>query len=227
MTDEQRSKIHAALEVSSGNHQRAAVALEMTTNQLAQLISGDPTLMDRWGKEKRKKFPDQAVTLNRIAVTQDLTDMAMADSLAREDAKLTECLEKIGFTQDQAGVAMTLQGIARSHFRSTFEFLHGGLVISALSVFNERQRSEKIISDLQHELQDTSKYAYGSELRSKMVGELLDISNHLRACDKMLTTSQDVALRGALAAVRLKQPAKDKKEKLTFKESHDGKNPNA
>jgi hypothetical protein len=231
MTDDQRQKVHRALEKAEGCRAKAAIILEINLSTLRQFIRNDEVLSSRWGgvnvesETVLPKTPTNEQVLHRIPLDTGNPHPTMGDydielALSQENKALRLGLKSLGLTTDQQAQAESLQKFTHNFFGATIELMHGGLVKSTLQMGIEKERTHNRLAAVQQELTNLEKYPYGSEIRSFLLEEETGLAKQLRDCGKEIIQSNEIMQRSAILAAmvgpRNGKPKKNGARKIGF-----------
>jgi hypothetical protein len=210
--------LNAAMERAGGNAGLAATLMGMTPAEVNKALRGCEELRLRWMQSNQTDPPPrQAETVHRPPVqlpepngfeppevdyqpTRD--EVALVESIVKEDELLQFGLERLGLTPKEAAIALELQKFHEGHFVKSIQILGAGMTATCIKMMTQLAE----VKDRIDEVRELQKKAGKDQDRSALVDEetnMLRIYIQLgQTVRSMFQTAQHGAMLQAIAMYR-------------------------
>jgi len=133
-------KVNQALVDAEGNFLTASVTLGLPNDQaLRKYVNEHPELQARWTD---KPNPPSDI----LAPKRD--DLAIAEAVERENAKLKEGVETLGLSDRAKSLALSCQRFQRQNYSAVQQMTNGGITVAFLEALAELEGLTKKLDDM-------------------------------------------------------------------------------
>lgn len=192
VTEEETLRIHQALSDAGGDREKASIALEMTWPKLTDEICGCPALLAVWGK-----VAVAAPTAEDVGSVIEFSEAAVPIEV-KPTVRFVTGLKKLGLTEDEVSMAVSLQEFHNRHFTQSVDIVGGCVTVTALKL---KSKLDELDSTIRAGFAD-DKGVWDTGREAMCWETYLKIADQFR---KMAAMSNDVAMKKALVKLKEKQ----------------------
>lgn len=198
LSEELVLKVEEALAKAKGNRVEAAMLLERSTRQLADIIMDNPRL-HRWMLPDAVPAPaSESEIMQRSQPVVSDADLPLLAAVSREEDFFKQGLEGMNLTADQVKLAQAHQKITGFHFARMLEGMFGGMYSTYLQCIGEQQLTRERLANVRIALGDTDTFPYGSEMRDSLVAEEKSLAHQCRELGTEIIRVNEVGTKGAM-----------------------------
>lgn len=209
--------LNSAMERAGGNVGLAATLMGMTPAECTKALRGCEELRLRWmSANNAQPPPRQAETVHRPPVplppagfdppdvdreaTPD--EIALMESMAKEDGLLRSGLESLGLTPKEAATAQALQKFHEKDFVKSIQILGAGMTATCIKVMTQLAELTERIDEVRGFLKAKEKESDRTALVNEEKNLLLIYQKLAQTVRSMFQTAQHGALLVAMARYR-------------------------